>query len=327
MYLPESDSKIMIADYRSMDMVTSDFNGDLILDVFFTNKGVSWQGKTMEEVSRKDLLLINSGEQLVDQTGFSGMLNPTSCHSIGTGDFDNDMDVDIYLVCTLNEENIPNILYENLGNGTFQKIPRAGGAEGSLRGMGDSVAIADYDNDGFLDMFITNGLGQKPVRFQGPSQLFHNLGNENNWIQIDLKGTLSNHDAIGSTIFVTAGNVTQIREQNGGMHNHAQNFQRIHFGLKNSTMIDKIIVFWPSGLLSEINNIKSNEIIKIVEPSKPLTPNHQFKLGVKSYDVICNEFLELIIKNKDGKPSCVKSSSIQILLDRGWGHMPKPLLN
>ena len=69
----------------------------------------------------------------------------------------------------------------------------------------------------------------------GPKQLFHNLGNSNHWMEFDLVGTTSNRDGIGSKVYVTAGGVTQYREQNGGYHRWSQNFMRVHVGLATNT--------------------------------------------------------------------------------------------
>ena len=52
------------------------------------------------------------------------------------------------------------------------------------------------------------------------------------FLQLDLVGTTSNRDAVGAKVYVTAGGVTQYREQNGGYHRWSQNFMRLHFGLK-----------------------------------------------------------------------------------------------
>ena len=100
------------------------------------------------------------------------------------------MDIDIYQVCSLIVQNLENQLYENLGNGTFNIVSDFG-AEGSKKGVGDSVSLVDYDNDGFLDILVTNGHDLKPFVIDGPVQLFRNKGNQNHWLEIDLKGNIS----------------------------------------------------------------------------------------------------------------------------------------
>ena len=181
------------------------------------------------------------------------------------GDFDNDMDLDIYLVCTGRVANLANRLLENDGHGNFREVSGAGGAAGSRLGVGDSVVTADYDRDGFLDLFVTNGSGSLPFADEGPHQLFHNMGNGNHWLEIDLEGTVSNRDGIGASVVLEAGGVVQIRGQGGGMHRSSQNHQRIHFGLAQHTVADRLTVRWPSGIQQQLEKIQADQILRIKE--------------------------------------------------------------
>ena len=72
----------------------------------------------------------------IDRTEASGLGAPTSSISAVAGDFDNDMDLDIYVVTAAPVHNTPNLLYENLGQGTFVSVPLAGGAGGPASGRG-----------------------------------------------------------------------------------------------------------------------------------------------------------------------------------------------
>ena len=81
-----------------------------------------------------------------------------------------------------------------------------------------------------------------------------------------MQGTQSTRDAVGARVIVTAGGVDQLREQNGGYHRWAQNDRRLHFGLKNNSLVD-IVVYWPSGLVSSFDNIAANKLYRIVEGS------------------------------------------------------------
>ena len=216
-----------------------------------------------------DSLLLQQKDGFVEKTLVGEAGAHTSCYYVVTGDFDNDMDMDLYLTCTGPVANLPNLLLENDGKGNFMLVPGAGGATGSQLGRADAVAVADYDRDGFLDLFVTNGHDPtSPFTSKGPHQLFHNQGNDNHWLEIDLEGGVSNRDGIGARVELAVGDTIQIREQTGGMHRIAQNHQRLHFGLGNHGLVDKITVRWPSGTVQHLNNVQANQILHITEPSR-----------------------------------------------------------
>ncbi|HHP7229389.1 MAG TPA: CRTAC homolog protein [Xenococcaceae cyanobacterium] len=254
-------------------------NSELAIDVSSTTSisGLNAINFNPDPVFPPDLLLINTDQGLVNRTneaGIGNLRNPGN--SVTAGDFDNDMDVDLYIVATGSALNSENVFLDNQGDGTFIPVANAGGAAGSSEGLGDSVTTADYDLDGFLDLFITNGFVEGTPLFgnNGPHQLLRNQGNNNNWLQIDLEGVESNRDGIGAQVFLTAGGVTQLREQSGGIHKWSQNQQRIHFGLAQNTQVDLLEIRWPSGNVQQLENIAANQLISIVEAtSTPPNPN------------------------------------------------------
>jgi hypothetical protein len=243
--------------FEDSDVAVADFNGDLRMDLY------------LNRMRGPDQLFLNEDGML--KTGSPIVRTRarelrSQGRSVVAGDFDNDMDVDLYIVATGERRNAPNVLYENLGNAVFKRVPDAGGAAGTLLGRGDCVAMADYDADGFLDPFVANGDWPRLSRDDGPYQLFRNLGNGNHWLQIDLEGSVSNRDGIGATVLLSAGGVTQIREQTGGMHNKAQNHTRLHFGLAGNTTVDTLTIHWPSGRMQVLTAIDSNQILHVIEP-------------------------------------------------------------
>lgn len=218
-------------------------------------------------------LFMNRSGKLVEDGEKRGVnAVPMAAINAVAGDFDNDMDLDIFALGSGNAGKTANLLLLNNGGGEFEVVRHAGGASGWLVGVGDSVTTADIDSDGFLDILTASG-GSMGRSLGLPSdngryQLFRNVGNGNHWIMVDLEGTATNRDGIGAIVRVTAGGVTQVRMQDGGVHHRSQNHSRLHFGLAKNAQIEKITVQWPSGVAQELLAIKPNQVLRIKEPSK-----------------------------------------------------------
>jgi len=215
--------------------------------------------------------LLNSGGNFVDATAGSG-LESVRCISGVAGDFDNDKDQDLYMACRTGTANLANVFFANIGDGTFRKVELTTGAEGAIgaavadaAGNAESVTVVDYDVDGFLDLFVTNGLNMVPELIGGDEQLFRNLGNNNNWLLIDLVGTASNRNGMGAKIRVTSDGIAQYREQNGGYHRWAQNHPRIHVGLGRDVVAEEIQITWPSGVIDTYTNVAANRLYRATE--------------------------------------------------------------
>ena len=216
---------------------------------------------------------MNHAGNFVDETVAAGLAAPVQCASVTAGDFDDDMWVDLYLACRTGASNIANILYHNNGDGTFTAVPNAGGAGGPIGlaiadsvGTADSVVTADYDVDGFLDLFVTNGFNLQPRYIGGPDKLFHNDGNANHWIELDLIGVHSDRDATGARVYANANGITQLRVQDGRYHRWSQDDKRIHFGLAGAQSVN-LTVNWPSGATQSFANVAANQPYEITEGS------------------------------------------------------------
>ena len=252
---------------------SGDLNGDLIPDLVLSNVGGFFQ--------RQTVLLLSSENGWVDASTTSGigtMLEglDTGYGGLNLGDFDNDGDLDIYFATNISEglidntitnPNVPNIIAENQGDGTFVQVENLGEAEGSSLGESYSATVVDYNLDGCLDIFLSNDLGDSDEFLEEGYELLQNEGNDNHWISLDLEGVESNRDGIGAKVYVTAGGITQLREQDGGIHHRAQDHKRLHIGLAQNESIDEILVQWGSGRESRITNIAADRLIKITEPS------------------------------------------------------------
>jgi hypothetical protein len=227
-------------------------------------------GNAAKDEAAPQRLFMNRGGKLVDESDKRGVNSkPISAVNAVAGDFNNDMYLDIFVLGSGDAGKTANLLLLNNGKGEFQVVRNAGGASGAVVGVGDSVTTADVDGDGFLDILTASG-GSMGRSLGMPSdngryQLFRNVGNGNHWIQIDLEGTRSNRDGVGAVVRVTAGGVTQMRVQDGGVHHRGQNQQRLHFGLARNVLVDKISVQWPSGVLQEVKGVKGNQVLRIKE--------------------------------------------------------------
>jgi len=215
-------------------------------------------------------LFMNRGGPLVEEGDARGVnARPIAAVNAVSGDFNNDMHLDIFVLGSGDAGKTPNLLLLNDGKGHFRVVRAAGGAAGLLVGVGDSVTTADIDSDGFLDILTASG-GSMGRSLGLPSdngryQLFRNVGNGNHWLMIDLEGTRSNRDGIGAIVRITAGGVTQTRVQDGGMHERGQNHARLHFGLAKNAQVDKITVQWPSGVVQELLGVKANQVLRVRE--------------------------------------------------------------
>ncbi len=214
---------------------------------------------------------MNRGGKLIEEADQRGLndLPIAAVNAVG-GDFDNDMDMDIFVLGSGAAGKTANLLLLNNGQGKFEIVRNAGGASGKLVGVGDSVTTADVDGDGFLDLLTASG-GSMGRSLGLPSdnggyQLFRNVGNGNRWLMIDLVGTQSNRDGIGARVRVTAHDVTQTRFQDGGIHERGQNHSRLHFGMGNNAMAERVSVTWPNGKIQKFNKMPTNQVVRIEEP-------------------------------------------------------------
>jgi hypothetical protein len=141
---------------------------------------------------------------------------------------------------------------------------------------GRGIAIADFDNDGWLDVFAANA-NSEPF-------LYHNvMPRGNHWAEFALTGTKSNRGAVGAQVRATAGGRTYLRFVDGGNGFAGQSSARIHFGLGSSTTIDSLEVRWPSGIRQVFAHVPVDRIARLVEGGT-LTTFHaasQVKKGVR----------------------------------------------
>ena len=173
------------------------------------------------------------------------------------GDCDNDGDVDLFVVNQLKA----NTFYRNNGDGTFSSIDIGSPLQDGNRDCGPNWV--DYDNDGHLDLFIASGDGLPETNL-----LYHNNGNSNHWLKVKLTGQASNRSGVGAKVRVTATMGGQVVQQTRQMSagGFAEGHGLIaHFGLGDATIIDKVVVEWPSGNVQELTSQSVDRILTVTE--------------------------------------------------------------
>jgi hypothetical protein len=144
---------------------------------------------------------------------------------------------------------------------TFIDVSASSGSAFTRPAAGRGSAFGDMDNDGDVDVVITNLDAQ-------PTLLRNDGGNASGWLTVSLRGTRSNRQGIGAIVrVVDEGGRTQ-----SGVCSTASSYQsgsdgRVHFGLGDATKVQHLEVRWPSGTVQVLTNVPANQVLPIVEPA------------------------------------------------------------
>ncbi len=136
-----------------LNIIQADYNNDGCVDILVLRGG--W-----EIPQRKSLLRNNCDGTFTDVTKAAGLSEPTGTQTAVWADINNDGLLDLYV----GNENGPNQLFLNNGNGTFKDISHASGTD--IVAFTKAVVAADYDHDGYVDLYVSN--------YRGDNTLFHN---------------------------------------------------------------------------------------------------------------------------------------------------------
>jgi len=156
----------------------------------------------------------------------------------------------------------PRLLYWNIGGGKFKDISSESGPGISEAWSSRGSAIGDLDNDGALEVVISN-MGARP-------SLLKNSGPKKNWLLAQCVGTKCNRDAVGARVYVYAGSRRLSGEVQTGSSYISQNDSRLHFGLGDQVRYDRIEVQWPGGAREVFPAGRGNRIVTLKEGSGSL---------------------------------------------------------
>ncbi|HUC30829.1 MAG TPA: CRTAC1 family protein [Candidatus Acidoferrum sp.] len=162
----------------------------------------------------------------------------------------------------------PPQLFLNNERGSFRDVASEVGGGFDQSKVGRGLAYADFDRDGDLDLLLTTN--------NGPAYLYRNdLSNGNRSVRFHLTGTKSNRDAIGATIRVFAGGMTQTRVIKGGSSYLSQSELPATFGLGKRDRLDNVVIDWPSGRTEEYKNLTVGRAYECAE-GKGIVPREGY---------------------------------------------------
>ena len=216
-----------------------DFDLDQDLDLFVANDGSA------------DLLYKNQGSSFVEVASAAGVDYAGSSKSPVWVDLDKDCDLDLLLTTGTRVR-----YYVNDGTGLFTEIPSASGLDDSS--LGEGSATADIDNDGKVDYLVARSQYQ-------PNRLYENNGNLFHYFCVKLTGRMSNRDAIGARITLTAGGLSMVREVSAGSGFCSMNETTQFFGLAQTTVVDQLSIEWPSGRTQTFTDLGADQILEVTE--------------------------------------------------------------
>ncbi|MFT6335555.1 MAG: hypothetical protein ACJATI_002310 [Halioglobus sp.] len=310
-----SDEDDMSGNYSSI-FTDIDSDGDLDLYIGKCRGGVT----DPTDRRRINTLYINNNDGTYSERAEEfGLANGSQTWSVDAGDVDNDGDIDILIANHDREHD----LMLNDGDGHFLRF---GGLPPESKSFAYQSFFADFDNNGWLDIFITEPsksyiLYNNEMKFsqydvaQGGKKAFSgatgdfnsdgyldlylgfagsfqspgsqsdvvalNEGGVNNYLDINLVGAISNKDAIGGKVSIFYQGGSQIREITAGKSYGIMNSTVAHFGLGNIEFVDSIIVYWPSGLKTILDNLyEANNFMTIIEAGCVTT-----RLKINDYEI------------------------------------------
>ncbi|KAA3623198.1 MAG: hypothetical protein DWQ02_24845, partial [Bacteroidetes bacterium] len=162
------------------------------------------------------------------------------------------------LVAIMPSTPIANKLFRNEGDLTFSDRSEEFGI--AVPGFSNGAAYSDLDLDGDLDLVINN--------INSNASLFKNTVNDKagkNYLQVRLKGKENNLFGLGAKVTVTSGDLVQFQELTLTRGFKSSVDRNLHFGLGDQIQVDKVVVEWPGGGQSIMNDVAVNQVLEIEE--------------------------------------------------------------
>ena len=197
--------------------------------------------------------------------GITRLSREISGWSPGFIDYDNDGWKDIFSANGDIDYAGPNskqhdTMWRNIQGKRFEDVSRTLGQDFLSLGYQRGSAFVDINNDGFLDIVVTS-LNQKP------RILMNSASNGNHWLLLELRGTLSNRDAIGAQVkLVTPSGRKLYNHVTTSVGFMSSSDRRLHFGLGAENKAASIEIRWPSGKTQMLRETAADQWLKVTEP-------------------------------------------------------------
>ena len=242
-----------------MGVTAEEVDDDGTLTLLVTN--LTREGATLFRGNRKG--------PFEDVTSHDGLATPTfGFTGFGTSwfDYDNDGRLDLFIangavtiVESLRAQPYPygqsNLLFHNDGQHRFSEVSDGAGPAFQRIDVGRGVAIGDIDNDGAVDVIVTNN--------NGSVRLLHNeVGARQHWLEVRLVGTKSNRSGIGARVaLLRDGAAPRWRRVHTDSSYLSASDVRVHFGLGERSDVRGLVVQWPDGSSETWDHVKPNRVV------------------------------------------------------------------